>query len=96
MALALAAGAPPPGLGGTAREAFAAILAGRRAHWRLEARWTPAPASPGLRTVEVLDTDGGVWLVVPDAGDVELWPSTPTTVFRQLCALLPRADELAA
>jgi hypothetical protein len=32
--------------------------------------------------------------VVPDDPEVELWPSTPTMVWRLLSALLPRDDEL--
>jgi hypothetical protein len=66
-----------------------------REHWRVESRWRPAQDSPGVRAVEVLDTDAGVWLVIPDGASVELWPSTPTTVFRLLCGLLPRDHELA-
>ncbi|MBE2314359.1 hypothetical protein DVA67_000105 [Solirubrobacter sp. CPCC 204708] len=45
-----------------------------------------------MRRLEVLDTDGGVWLL-PDA--VELWPSTPSMIFRLLTSLLPRDHELA-
>jgi hypothetical protein len=67
-----------------------------REHWRIVARWNPAAESPGVRTLEVLDTDAGVWLVIPDGASVELWPSTPTTVFRLLTSLLPRDHELAA
>ena len=76
-------------------DALRTILAALRDHWRVEARWAAAEGSPGVRVVEVLDTDAGMWLVVPDGEHVELWPSTPTTVFRQLCALLPRDAELA-
>jgi hypothetical protein len=67
---------------------------GLRRHWRVEARWPAAEGSPGVRHVEVLDTEGGLWLVVPDDPEVELWPSTPTMVWRLLSALLPRDDEL--
>ena len=66
-----------------------------REHWRVEVSWDPAPGSPGVRALEVLDTEAGVWLVIPDGDAVELWPSTPTTVFRLLCGLLPRDHELA-
>ena len=72
-------------------------LAGRadlRRHWRVDARWPAAEGSPGVRHVEVLDTEGGLWLVVPDGDDVELWPTTPTTVWRLLSGLLPRDEEL--
>ena len=35
-----------------------------------------------------------MWLAVPDGPDVELWPTTPTTVFRLLCGILPQEHEL--
>jgi hypothetical protein len=72
-----------------------ALVSGLREHWRVEASWDPAQGSPGVRALEVLDTDAGVWLVVPDGGSVELWPSTPTTVFRLLTGLLPLDREIA-
>jgi hypothetical protein len=71
------------------------ILEDLREHWRVSARWEPAPGALGARTLEVLDTDGGYWLVVPDLPTVELWPSTPTEVYRALCRLLPLTDEVA-
>jgi hypothetical protein len=79
--------------GGEAAERMVREL---REHWSVEARWAPAAGSPGVRIVEVLDTDGGLWLVVPDEPEVELWPTTPTAVFRMICALLPRDRELGA
>jgi hypothetical protein len=84
-----------PLAGGPAENAAAERLAaGLRGHWRAEARWRPSAASPGVRAVEVVDTEDGLWHVVPDGPEVELWPSTPTHVFRQLAALLPRDAEL--
>jgi hypothetical protein len=65
-----------------------------REHWRVEARWAPAPGSPGVRMVEAIDTAAGVWLVIPDDPEVELWPVTPTVLWRRLTALLPRSEEL--
>jgi hypothetical protein len=67
-----------------------------REHWRVEASWEPAQDSPGVRALEVVDTDAGLWLVIPDLPSVELWPTTPTMVFRLLTGLLPRDHELAA
>ena len=71
------------------------LLAGFREHWRAEARWPPAQDSAGRRVVEVIDTDAGLWLVVPDEPTVELWPATPTGVWLQLAGILPRDEELA-
>jgi hypothetical protein len=65
-----------------------------REHWRIEANWRPTPESPGVRVVEVIDTDAGMWSVIPDGERVELWPTTPTKVFRELGALLPRDHEM--
>ncbi len=75
--------------------AAAQLVSTLREHWRVEARWTPAGSSAGRRAVEVLDSDGGVWLVVPDGAAVDLLPCTPTTVFRQLIGLLPDRSEVA-
>jgi hypothetical protein len=85
-------------LAGNAEGAAAAartLVGALREHWRVEAAWEPGPESPGVRALEVLDTDAGVWLVIPDGRSVELWPSTPTMVFRLLTGLLPRDHELA-
>jgi hypothetical protein len=58
------------------------LLRTLRLRWRVEAR------RPGdRRVVEALDTDHGIWLLVPDGTDVELLPVTPTRVFRLLVAL---------
>jgi len=86
---------PPAGMDETEAAALRTLAASLTEHWRVEARWRPSPDSPGVRIVEVVDTTAGLWLVVPDGPSVELWPTTPTTVFRQLSALLPNADELA-
>ena len=70
------------------------LVAGLREHWRVAASWEPADGQLGGRTLEVLDTDGGYWLVVRDGPRVELWPVSPTTVFRGLCRLFPLTSEL--
>jgi hypothetical protein len=73
LARALAGGDPA---------AAADLLSTLRQRWRVEARW------PGdSRVVEALDTDTGIWLLVPDGADVRLLPVTPTRVFRLLVAL---------
>jgi hypothetical protein len=72
------------------------LVEGLREHWRVEARWLPAGGGGRSgRVVEVLDTDGGLWRVVADGTAVELRPSTPTQVFRELVRLLPGDAELA-
>jgi hypothetical protein len=71
-------------------------LEGLREHWRIEARWRPAEGSTGVRAVEVVDCDAGMWLVIPTDPTVELWPTTPSAVFRLISGLFPRDDELAA
>jgi hypothetical protein len=76
--------------------AFADLLAGLREHWRVTVAWDPAEGALGARRLEVLDTDGGYWLVIPDDPTVELWPTTPTAVFRALCDLFPLPGEVRA
>lgn len=77
------------------RAAFESIVRGLREHWLVRTHWKPAPGSLSGRVLEVLDTQDGYWLVVPDEPTVELWPTTPTMVFRSLCGLFPMAAEVA-
>jgi hypothetical protein len=70
------------------------LVAGLREHWRVAASWEPADGQLGGRALEVLDTDGGYWLVLRDGPRVELWPVSPTAVFRGLCRLFPLTSEL--
>jgi hypothetical protein len=74
----------------------AKLVEGLREHWRVEARWAQAGGGQGRRAVEVLDTDHGLWRVVPDGAAVELRASTPTAVFRALVGLLPSDAELTS
>jgi hypothetical protein len=75
-------------------EAFARMLAGLREHWRVAARWEPREGAVSGRHLEVLDADHGYWVVIPDDPTVELWPTTPSAVYRSLCALLPTVAEV--
>lgn len=84
------------GLDGDAEAALGRTLEGLREHWRIESRWRPAEGSAGMRAVEVVDSDAGMWLVIPSDPTVELWPTTPTMVFRLIAGLFPRDDELEA
>ena len=77
-----------------AAAAAALLVRELREHWRVEVSWDAAPGSPGVRALEVLDSDAGVWLVIPDGAAVELWPSTPTMVFRLFTGLLPLDHEI--
>lgn len=75
------------------REALRRLLEGLRARWRFEAL-AALDTSEGTRSLDVLDSDAGLWLVVGDGATVDLWPTTPTVVLRLLCALLPTDQEL--
>ena len=75
---------------------FARLVSALREHWRVAVHWDPAENALSGRDIEVLDTDRGYWLVVPDGPGVELWPSTATDVFRGLCQLFPLPTEVHA
>ena len=66
-----------------------------REHWRVVAMWLTEPERVARRSVEVIDTDAGLWLVAPVEGEVDVTHARPTEVFRRLCALLPEPDELS-
>jgi hypothetical protein len=74
--------------------AFASIVGGLREHWRVAATWDPAEGALSGRDLEVLDTEDGYWLVIPDDPTIELWPATATAIFRGLCGLLPTVEEV--
>ena len=65
-------------------------LLGLQAHWRVEAR---LPGEQGGEMVEVLDAASGLWLVVPRGQTVELHPTDPAHVWRELTHLV--APDLA-
>jgi hypothetical protein len=73
---------------------FAEIVGGLREHWRATASWEPAEGALDGRTVEVLDTDSGYWMAIPDGDRVELWPATPSSVYRALCSIFPLVSEI--
>jgi hypothetical protein len=76
------------------RAALDRLVRGLREHWRVAAAWTPADGAVGGRQLEILDTESGYWLIVPDDPTIELWPTTPTAVFRGLCGLFPTDKEM--
>ena len=57
--------------------------------------WLTEPEREARRSVEVIDTDAGLWLVASVDGEVEVTHARPTEVFRRLCALVPEPDELS-
>jgi hypothetical protein len=69
---------------GQERERLAEVLREPFALTRIEAE--PADGSPGV-SLELLDTATGLWLVRADGGDVVLFPTTATRVFRGLVRL---------
>ena len=75
-------------------DALRELIGSLREHWRVVSRWDAPAGQLGGRMLEVLDTDAGYWLVVPDGASVELWPVTATDVFRALCRLFPGPSEL--
>jgi hypothetical protein len=96
LARALAERSPlPAGIADPdAAAAFAGLIGGLREHWRVTVAWDPADGALGGRRLEVIDTNGGYWLVIPDDPTVELWPTTPTRVYRALCDLFPTSAEV--
>jgi len=92
FASVLAAGDPAaPALYADHEPAAERFMAGFREHWRVEVSWKPD--RPG-RAVEVVDTDGGLWLVIREGSDVELRPTTPSAVWRLLILLICPDDDL--
>jgi hypothetical protein len=73
---------------------LADVVAGLREHWRVTASWEPSEGSLDGRTVEVLDTASGYWMAIPDGDRVELWPTTPSAVYRALCSIFPLVSEI--
>ena len=73
----------------------AALASGLRLDWSVRASWTGLRDSLGGRTLRVLDTVAGLWLVEPGGGAMVVWPTTPTAVWRALVLLLPRDVELS-
>lgn len=61
--------------------------------WRLAAMWTLDSGVRGGTGLEVLDTEGGLWLLEPgEDGGMTAWPVTPTFVWRKLVRLVMRRD----
>lgn len=62
-----------------------------RRHWRLTADWRTERGIPGQATLEVVDTDGGMWVLRAETGgEMVAWPSTPTRVWRSIVRVVLR------
>ncbi len=72
-----------------------ALVTGSRRAWSVQVEWQTRQDQPQQRTLKVLDTEAGLWLVEPGPTGPAMWPATATTVWRALVLLLPRDDELA-
>lgn len=68
-------------------------ISGVLRHWRLAARWTLDSGARGGSDLEVVDTEGGLWLLEPSDDGLPLaWPVTPTFVWRRIVRLVMRRD----
>ncbi|MBE2319330.1 hypothetical protein DVA67_025360 [Solirubrobacter sp. CPCC 204708] len=71
----------------------AAIAGGFRDWWLASARWPAAPDRPGSFTVEVIDTDAGLWSVEQrEDGTAVVRPLTPLGTLLALAELVPDND----
>jgi len=59
-------------------------------HWRVDSRWA-GEQPPVVRSVEVIDSVQGLWLVTPDESDAVLVPAVTSELWRRLAGLFPRA-----
>lgn len=83
------------------------LAASFRSHWQVRVWWGAGAASdddapdphapdPHARSLRVLDTASGLWLVEPhDATRVTVTATTSTQVWQRLCGLLPDDADLA-
>lgn len=82
-------------------EVLSALSEGAVARWRVGVWWNSHEESPAARSIEIIDSGAGLFLVSHVArgprrfARARLHPVTPTQVWRLLCALVPRPDEVA-
>lgn len=70
----------------------AAVVAGLRDHWRIDARWVEDGRAEML---EAIDAARGLWLVMPRReGGARLEPTCATEVWRHLTGLIPTSVEM--
>ena len=82
-------------------EVLSILSRGPRSRWRAGVWWNSTEETPAARSLEIVDSAEGMFLVMHVArgsrrfARVRLRPVTPSQVWRLLCALVPRAEEAA-
>ena len=82
-------------------EVLALLSGGAQARWRIGVWWNSHEESPAARSLEVIDSKAGLFVVSHLArgprrfARVRLHPVTPTQVWRLLSVLIPTSDEVA-
>ena len=82
-------------------EVLALLSTGVRSRWRVGIWWNSHEESPAARSLEIIDSEAGLFLVSHVArgphpfARVRMHPVTPTQVWRLLCALVPASEEVA-
>ena len=81
-------------------EVMALLSGGVQARWRVGVWWNSLQESPAARSMELIDSEAGLFLVSHVArgprpfARVRLHPVTPTQVWRLLSALVPHPEEV--
>ena len=82
-------------------ESLAALSRTETTRWNAGVWWNAADERPKARTLELVDSDVGMFLVtmaprgMGAARRVELRPTTPSQAWRLLCALVPPVDQVS-
>ena len=82
-------------------ESLAALSRTETTRWNAGVWWNAADEHPKARTLELVDSDAGMFLVtmaqrgMGAARRVELRPVTPSQAWRLLCALVPPGDQVS-
>lgn len=82
-------------------EVLSILSKGARTRWRVGVWWNSFEETPAARSLEIVDSDAGMFLVSHVArggrrfARVRLRPVTPSQIWRLLCALLPPPEEVA-
>ena len=82
-------------------EVLSILSKGPRSRWRVGVWWNSFDESPAARSLEIVDSEAGMFLVSHVArgprrfSRVQLRPVTPTQVWRLSSALLPRPEQVS-